>query len=309
MPPAGLPAWWTRRREWGLGRSVGWLVGLILSAAVFVGFYLAFFELPSALVGDPAAGYERERVKLMNDVRNAAVQALGGIVLALGGWFTVRTLRLTREGQITDRFTAAVEHLGSSHPNVRVAAIHSLGRIARDSRLDHAAVMAILGDHLRHRCSWREDEDDRPISAPHLDVGAVALVLRHRRPGYDISSVPLEFSGIDWRLAPLSGVELRGAQFRNANLEGAYLQRADLRESNFQGARLSNSSMQSADLREANLFGADLSFAHASEARLRGAQLRGAIFTNTDIRGADLRDAPDGRLEDAIVDDDTRLPA
>jgi hypothetical protein len=309
MPPTGVAAWQARAREGAGRRAFGWVLALTLSAATIVGFYLAFFELPDALIGDPASGYERERLKLLNDVRAAGVQALGGIVVALGGWFTVRTLRLTREGQITDRFTAAVAHLGDSRPNVRVAAIHALGRVARDSRLDHPAVFAILGDHLRHWYAWSEDDTFKPLSAPHPDVQAVALVLRRRRRRYDIPSVPLEFSGIDWRLAPLAGVQLRGAAFRSANLEGAYLRRADLRHGAFHKTRFSNCSMEHADLRNATLIGAQLAFAHADGAVFRRAKLRGAVFEKTELRGADMRETTDAALTKAITDDNTKLPS
>jgi hypothetical protein len=75
-----------------------------------------------------------QRLKLQNDVRTTGVQLLGGVVLALGAFLTARTIRVIREGQITERFTRAIDHLGSGELDVRLGGIYALERIARDSR-------------------------------------------------------------------------------------------------------------------------------------------------------------------------------
>ena len=53
-----------------------------------------------------------------------------------------RTHELTEQGQITDRYTKAVEQLGSDKLDVRIGGIYALERIARDSATDHPTVMA-----------------------------------------------------------------------------------------------------------------------------------------------------------------------
>jgi hypothetical protein len=44
-----------------------------------------------------------------------------------------RTLELTEQGQVTDRYTKAIEQLGSDKLDVRIGGIYALERIARDS--------------------------------------------------------------------------------------------------------------------------------------------------------------------------------
>jgi hypothetical protein len=255
-------------------------------------YYGAYFEVPRDAVRNdlrteasapPAASpparpvTATEHGTLVNQARTAAVQAIGGLVLALGAILTVRSLRITREGQITDRFTAAVGSLGSEIVSVRVAAIHALGRIARDSRADHTAVMAILGSHLRQWCGWPMSEDrpegasSKPDHAPYPEVHAVAFVLRHRRLGRTRDEGELDLSRIDWRDAPLSGARLHGARFVDANLAGAHLNGVDLR-----GASLVRAGLEGASL---------------SRADLRGAELRYARFSHANAEGADFRDA------------------
>jgi hypothetical protein len=52
-----------------------------------------------------------------------------------------RTLDATRDGQIADRYTKAVEQLGSTTIDVTIGGIYALERIARDSPRDHPTVM------------------------------------------------------------------------------------------------------------------------------------------------------------------------
>ena len=90
-----------------------------------------------------------ELAQARNDVRTTLLQGFGGMVLLLGAYLTWRQtqlsraasreeLQLTREGQLTDRFTRAVDQLGSKDVAVRVGGIYALGRIADESITDRA---------------------------------------------------------------------------------------------------------------------------------------------------------------------------
>jgi len=302
----------------------GAIVGVIAVAVVV--YYFAYFEVPREAVRDdlaaapapsPAATATptptatatpvtaHEHGTLVNQARTAAVQAIGGLVLALGAILTVRSLRLTRQAQITERFTAAVGNLGSEIVSVRVAAIHALGRIARDSRADHTAVMAILGSHLRQWCGWPagderpEGASEKPEHAPYPEVHAAAFVLRQRRTGRDRDGGELDLSLIDWRDAPLSGARLQGAQFVDANLAGAHLNGTDLRGASLVRAGLEGASLLGADLRRT-----ELKYARFSDAVAEAADLRDALspetadFDRTFLYGAKL--PPGARTENAI---------
>jgi hypothetical protein len=58
---------------------------------------------------------------------------VGGLFIALGAVLTARTYYLNREGQITERYTRAIDQLGSTSLSVRLGGIYALERIARDS--------------------------------------------------------------------------------------------------------------------------------------------------------------------------------
>ncbi|MGH3104581.1 MAG: hypothetical protein ACRDN6_10865 [Gaiellaceae bacterium] len=102
-----------------------------------------------------------ERLKAENDIRSTLVQALAGAILLAGLYFTARTLQVNtrtlevnREGQITDRFTRAIDQLGQPGDDklaVRLGGIYALERIARDSREDHGPVIEVLTAFVRRR--------------------------------------------------------------------------------------------------------------------------------------------------------------
>jgi hypothetical protein len=204
------------------------------------------------------ATLEEKRLKSRSDIRTAGAQVLGALALLAGGFLTWRTVRLTREGQLTDRFTNAVEHLGSPKTPVRVGAIYALGRVARDSRTDQAAVMALLAEHLRAEVPWppplpnADDEVVESVRLPHPEVRAVALVLR-QRPAADAKRFPLDLSDIDLRSAPLKGAHLEGCSFDHANLAGACLDDAHLQLTTFGDAVLEGTSLAGAKLDGADL--------------------------------------------------------
>jgi ABC-type multidrug transport system fused ATPase/permease subunit len=54
---------------------------------------------------------------------------------------TEHTMRLTEQGQITERFTRAIEHLGSEKLEIRLGGIYALERIDRDSEKDHWSIV------------------------------------------------------------------------------------------------------------------------------------------------------------------------
>src|SRR5207247_3128017 len=106
----------------------------------------------------------KEVYELRNSIRQTFAQALGllggligGAVLLLGLYYTAQTLRtsqeslrVTQEGQITERFTKAIQHLGDKAGlTVRLGGIYALERIARDSAKDHWQIMEVLTAYVR----------------------------------------------------------------------------------------------------------------------------------------------------------------
>src|SRR5437763_9967495 len=90
-----------------------------------------------------------DRVAEFGRVRTALLAVLAGTLAAIGAIYTARTFALNRRGQITDRFTRAVDQLGNEKLDVRLGGIYALERLARESRDDHAAIVEILTAYVR----------------------------------------------------------------------------------------------------------------------------------------------------------------
>ncbi|MCA1666553.1 MAG: hypothetical protein LC793_03970, partial [Thermomicrobia bacterium] len=61
---------------------------------------------------------------------------------------------VAREGQITERFTRAIDQLGSEKDEIRLGAIYALERIAKDSRSYQDSIMDILAAYVRRDSRW-----------------------------------------------------------------------------------------------------------------------------------------------------------
>lgn len=73
----------------------------------------------------------------------------GGGALLAGAYFTWRQLQITLDGQITDRISKAVEHIGSEDLSIKLGGLYSLERIAVDSSRDLPKIIEILCAYVR----------------------------------------------------------------------------------------------------------------------------------------------------------------
>jgi hypothetical protein len=202
------------------------------------------------------------------DLVLALAQILGGTALLSGLYFTWRTLQVNREGQITERFTRAIDQFGSEKLEIRLGGIYSLERISRESEEDHRPIMEVLTAYVRQHAPWLPEEDQQGeedatidkkteedsreatettgVPAPAPDIQAIMTVIRRRRaPSLDRYREP---DSLDLNETHLSG----------ANLRGADLSRANLRRVNLRGADLRGADIRGADLRGADLWGRQL---------------------------------------------------
>jgi hypothetical protein len=95
----------------------------------------------------------------------AGLFAAGALVFTARN-FTLsrRSLELTEQGQVTDRYTKAVEQLGSDKLDVRIGGVHALERVARASARDHPTVMEVLTAFIREHSHEQWPPSDHPAS-------------------------------------------------------------------------------------------------------------------------------------------------
>ncbi len=228
-----------------------------------------------------------------------------------------------REGQVTERYTAAVGQLGSETLDVRLGGIYALERIAVDSAADHRTVVEVLSAFVREHTipgragTLRRDRRpptlptpaERAASAPATGPNAVgldtdiqaALTVLGRLPSRKLIARG-DLTGAQLVGAQLVGAKLTGAELIGANLTGAILFGADLTRAEMLGAKLTGAELIEADLTGANLDRADLTSAEMSQADLAGAHLEKADLTGVEGLWTDQVAAAEG-------DEFTRLPA
>ena len=232
-------------------------------------------------------------IEALNETRRTNAQIVGGVALLIGVFFTWRQLQISEQGQLTDRFTRAVDHLGSNNVEGRVGGIYALERIAMDSPRDRKPVAELICSFLRRRERTEEEgwpykqrvgdppsRDDKLFPSalrsvgwePNVpeDVRAAVTVLR-RRSGQWKEMHPLFLDGADLRRTDLKGTDLRGASLVGARLESSILDGAKMKKCDLLMSKAAKASMVKVDLRHARITWADLSFADLREADLRKA--------------------------------------
>ena len=84
------------------------------------------------------------RYQLQNDFRSELLQILAGLFVVAGAAATWQQIRIARERQTTERFTKAIEHLGSCKLDIRLGGIYALWTIATQSHVTNSSVLLIL---------------------------------------------------------------------------------------------------------------------------------------------------------------------
>ena len=274
---------WPRGNRW-LAVIAAVLLGLAIAWVLFVPIadWLAHHDVGSVRGSLHETAVDNARGRLLT--LGAAVFAAGALTFTALNFNLLRrnseqadqwqrrTHELTEQGQVTDRYTKAIEQLGSDKLDVRIGGIYALERIARDSARDHPTVMEVLTAFIREHSdeqrppSGTGDQEREPSIRP--DVQAAVTVIGRRDAKRDIR--PLDLRGAKVISAILLRANLASANLLRANLTGANLVGADLT-----GAHLVSADLTGAGLMSANLAGADLTGADVKDAYLVGADLTG----------------------------------
>ncbi len=224
-------------------------------------------------------------LRAQNEVRTTLLQGLGGIVVLVGAYFTYRQLHTSREGQITERFTRAIDQLGHPQLDVRLGGIYALERIARDSPADRTTIGEILTAYVRSRAPWPPTLSSQYVAtAPIREVRELQI----RAPDVQAVLTVLGRGGFADPKGVDSPLDLHAVDLRHAHLPGAHLKRANLDGAHLEGANLLGAHLKGAYLLDAHLEGADLSYAHLEGVDLRRARLDRVLLHGAHLEGADL---------------------
>jgi hypothetical protein len=163
-----------------------------------------------------------------------------------------KNLEIARQALITDRFTKAIDQLGSVRagkdgpvPNIegRLGGIYALEKIAKDEPGKyHWTIMEVLTAYVRENAPWIEPAEK--AERVRIDIQTILNVLQRRITENDPrdAGVGLDLRSVDLRKAHLEHAHLDKAYLYHAHLEEAYLdgahfKKAHLEDVHFDGAR------------------------------------------------------------------------
>jgi len=250
----------------------------------------------------------RELFELENEARVTLAQVLAGGALLMGLYFywkrvaaMEKDVEVAKKGQVTERFTHAIEQLGNEKLEVRLGGIYALERLARNYDQYRATILEVLAACVRERCPWQGDQASAEEPLPRDIQAALTILGQDWSRGEGEGASALDFSSMDLREADLTAAHLEQADLSAAHLEAAdlrdaHLNGADLNEAHLEGATLIGADLQEAILTKAHLEGANLGEANLQRANLSGAHLQeaelwGARLDKADLTGAHLEGA------------------
>jgi hypothetical protein len=279
------------------------LIGLVILLSIF----LLLWRLPLWQVSQYQLNNTMEQATLENQFRTTLAQIFGGAAIGISLYYTWRRvniaeneLKVSQEGQITERFTRAVDQLGNEKIEIRVGGIYALERIANESNKDYWQIMEILTAYVRINAQYLhsngkleflkkqyhvkrnlqnilEDEKNNQIKP---DIKAILTFIRENKYSFTYNN------NLDLNRAYLPYANLRKANLEYAMLQGAFLANANLNKAHLKTAYLFGAILPYAELTEANLEGSFLSGADMEEANFEGANLNKADLEDTNLKGA-----------------------
>jgi pentapeptide repeat protein len=247
---------------------------LLIGAGLLYILILVIIYAPPLLVASWRGQVElKDLAQLESNARVAVVQALGGTALLIGLFFTWRSIRATErnlqitqqtaasnlvvamDGHLTERFTRAIEHLGSDQLAVQLGAIYTLEQIAWPPAGDAPAflrnrwpIMEILNAYVRAHASWPPTTSELTtgvLPKPRPEIQAILTVLGRRSKPY---GSPHAYLGIGGQPPNLRSTDLRGADLSEARFEEALLREAHLEHANLWTAHLEKAELIQAHL-------------------------------------------------------------
>lgn len=279
-----------------------------LISLLFVITVLLLVVIPHWQVSISGINNTTEKATQENQDRATLAQILGGIAIGISLYYTWRrigiaekdlqvtqenlkvaqdnlkasqksaqdNLEVARQGQITERFTRAIDQLGNEKMEIRLGGIYALERISMESDKDYWPIMEILTAYIRKNSSYKVvgNKKDTYLS---MDIQADESKIR------EISEEIMVSIDIQAILTVITKREFSYGNGKNKylNLRMTHLERADLAKAHLERANLS----------EAHLEGANLYKAHLKGAILDGAHLKGANLIMSDFQGVSLQDA------------------
>lgn len=219
-----------------------------------------------------------DRQKAISDARLGIASVLAVLGTAGGFAYTIRTYRLSRQGQVSDRYIKAIEQLSNENPDIRIGGIYALYQTTRDAPEYQDTAIEVLAAYIKNRAPWSNTR--QPASQSPPATGQTDAML----PQQDTRNALTVLHNLV-KSANKAGLDLSHTNLAGADLIEMYLVDANLTGTNLCGAKLNKADLTGADLRGAELTNAELYGANLTDVRVNRDKISGASFK--DVKGID----------------------
>lgn len=258
----------------------------------------------------------KERQELLQLV----VQVLGGVIILFGVYATWKNLqivqdnfKLAQDGQLSERFTKAIDQIGKDVPQTRLGGMYALIDIAESHNEYYEQVVQVLSAYVRINSAWppvpKSQEKTKPedkseikgnsnnrtqvtkspegenlatndvaqIDVP-IDIQAILTFIgKYPVRLIDCGKRPDGYRKVNLSKTNLYNANLLGTKSQPMNLESVNFREIHTNQANFTGALLKCADFQKSVLLESTIF--------------TTAVLDGAVFTEATMPAAILVDA------------------
>jgi Pentapeptide repeats (8 copies) len=192
------------------------------------------WKLPSLFAQADTRAFALDVVKTVITALGLIATFIAGIGLFVNYWSSEKNIQLTQERLVTERFSKAIDQLGSGKDEVILGGIYSLERIAKDSPKDRSTIMEVLSAFVRRNSPIRKNSPIIPTNG-----------LINSKPSKELPknnpvtiTVQAALTVIGRRNPPDGKIHKDVINLTRANLREANLSEANLREANLLGVKL-----------------------------------------------------------------------
>ena len=207
----------------------------------------------------------KDSLVLKNTIVVGLVQGVGGLLLFVTVYISLQNLKATQrnvlvaeEKQVTERFTQAINQIGSDKIEVRLGGIYALERIAKDSPKDHWTIIEVLSAFVREKSPLQISNETSEevveslarnfLTGVSRDIQAALTVIGRRNTPNDPEDATIDLSRTNLRSVNLASANLRKVNLRFSDLSSANLNKANLREAVVAETILNGTILLKADL-------------------------------------------------------------
>ncbi len=269
---------------------------------------------PPLLVSADAKGHDLTFAALADKSRSTLIQAIGGLALLSGLYFTARNVFAVEQTRWTKTFSDAIDQLatvdehGKPLMHVRIGAITSLNRLSRDSPTDIPSIYSVLLQYVQQR-SVRESEgtDLSDCEFALAVLGELSWKIPTNRYVRsllsDVSLPNMMLMGLKSAKFHFQNALLSGARFGSSKLGDVTVDKGEMESCSFascelgllqltdcvgEGLSLSDALVRKIDLNVCVFQNSDFTHAILRNCELSDCDFTGSDFSHTNLRGATI---------------------